>query len=162
MTRRPPWWIAALLLAGIFAAGWTLVSVTPPTSSTSDGGELVTLTLPGETMTRVIRKVTRGRVVTLPGGTKVVRVPVLVIRTDDHTIRVPAHFVKLRRLRRAGGLASSTVGAPLVPVTVTVYLPGSPGPTVTVTSVTTTTEVILSTVTLPLTTGGNPEQEATK
>lgn len=153
--KRPPLWLAVLLLAGFIPLGWTAANAVPPSGSSAAAEYTSTVTLPGGTTT--IRRVTRGRVVTLPGGTRVVRVPLLIVRTDDHVIRVPAHFVKLRRVAGAGGLASSTVGTPLVPVTVTVYLPGEP---VTVTATTTTTEVIVSTVTLPLTDGGTPEQEA--
>lgn len=151
--KRPPTWLAAFLLIALSVSGWSAgqrVGSPPYEAPTS------TNTVTGtDTATRTVRRVVRGRVVTLTGGTKVVRVPLLIVRTDDHVIRVPAHFVRLHRVTAAGGLASSTVGTPLVPVTVTVYVPSPPR---TVTDVTTTTVVILSTITLPLT-GGTPEQE---
>lgn len=155
--RRPPAWLAGLLLAALAASGWSLgqVAGSPPVSSST----LTHTDTSTSTSTRTVKRVTRGKVVTLPGGTQVVKVPVLIVRTDHHTIRVPAHLVPLTRVHTGGG-ASSTVATPTVPVTVTVYLPAEP---VTVTSVTTTTEVILSTITLPaLTDGSTPEQEVTK
>lgn len=154
--KRPPLWLGVTLVAAIAASGWSLGQVAgePPVSSSTLTTRLT------DTDVRTVKRVTRGKVITLPGGTKVVKVPVLIVRTDHHTIRVPAHLVPLKRVYKGGGVASSTVATPTVPVTVTVYLPAEP---VTVTSVTTTTEVILSTITLPqLTDGGTPEQEVTK
>jgi hypothetical protein len=155
--RRPPAWLAAVLVAAIAASGWSLGQVageSPYSSSTA-----TTRLTDTATSVRTIRRVTRGKVVTLPGGTQVVRVPVLIVHTDHHTIRVPAHLVPLKRVHGGGGLATSTVATPTIPVTVTVTVPSPP---TTVTSVTTTTLVSITTITLPaLTVGSTPEQEAT-
>lgn len=141
--RRPPAWLGGIIVAAIAAAGWSgaqVVGSSPYTSTDT----VTTRALSVVTSTRTVRRVVRGHVVTLPGGTRVVHVPVLIVRTDHRTIRVPAQTLPVRG--NGGGLTAA-VDVPVtvtirVPIVSTVYVP------VTVTSVTTTTETILSTTTL--------------
>jgi hypothetical protein len=94
----------------------------------SSPSQAATITLPGHTVvehhTRVIKKVVRGRVVTLKSGSRVVRVPLVVIHNErchptrkHHCVRrvvVPAHTIPLR----AAVVQSVAVATPLVPVTI--------------------------------------------
>jgi hypothetical protein len=101
--------------------------------------------------TRTLHRVTNGRIITLPGGTRVVHVPLLVIHTESRVIRVPAHNIPLK---------NATLAAPLQPVVITIPVMT----TVTLPPVTTTetaTTTIVSTVTIPLTipTPSSPTEE---
>jgi hypothetical protein len=136
--------------AGIAAAGFE-------PGSTSAGIE--TLTRNGTLYrTETVVKKTRGKVITLPGGTKVVHVPTVVIHAHGRRIVVPAHNLPIHRVSRLHGLVTATVAEPMVPVTVTVYVPSEP---VTVTEpASTVTSVETITVTLPLD-PTNPTKEQT-
>lgn len=158
---RPPAWLAAVLLTALITAGWSLgqVAGSDPYATATSTDTLTHTSTDTDTTIRTVKRVTRGRVVTLPGGTEVLRVPTIIVRIKHHKVVVPAHLLPLTR--RPG---ERPIARPAQPVTVTIYLtsPAPPAVTVTETSVTTTTEVIISTITLPLTTtGGDPEQEAT-
>jgi hypothetical protein len=115
----------------------------------SPPSDAATVTLPGHTVvkhhTRIIRKVVRGRVVTLKSGTRVVRVPLVVIHNErchptpsHHCVRrvvVPAHTIPLR----AAVVQSVAVATPLVPVTVVETVTDTQTVTVPVTVTTTAT-----------------------
>jgi hypothetical protein len=147
----------------VLVGGWQLAGAISPTPEFA-----ATIIRSGHTQvvthTRVLKKVVRGRVVTLKGGTRVVRVPLVVIHNlrchptrRHHCVRrvvVPAHTIPLRA---ATVRAAVAVAAPLVPVTVvdtvtdfqTVTLPAVTT-TQTQTDTTTETSVITVTVTVPL------------
>lgn len=148
--RRPPVWIAAVLVLLIVASGWTVaqqIGSSPYATVTAT----IKTRLPGETQTRTIRRVTRGRIITLPSGTKVVHVPLIIIHTDHKIIRVPAHNLPFKRKGPATGGLTAAVAQPVVPVTVTVYVPAEPVTIFqTVTETTTVTDIVPTTVTVPL------------
>jgi hypothetical protein len=146
----------SLPLAPLFAVFVALMAVggaalAQHLPSTRELGAAVTKTSVG-TAYRTVTKVTKGRVITLPGGTQVVHVPAVVIHAKGRRIIVPAHNLKIHRIDRLGGLLNATVAEPLVPVTVTVYVPSEP---VTVTTTETSpaeTAFSTTTVTVPLAT----------
>lgn len=128
----------------------------------------VAVTLPASTRTVthhrivVVRKVVKGRVVRLPSGVRVVRVPRFVVHTvgchrvPDHPcvrrVVVPAQTVRLRKAT----IHSAVATAIAVPVTVTVYVPTTvyqtvtePAVTVTQTDTTTDTQIVTITVSVP-------------
>lgn len=141
----------------IAIGGWNLAKDVANLGSQT--GAVTTITQHGTTLVttdvRTIKRVVHGRVIHLPGDQVVVRVPMIVVHTDHHTIKVPAHTLPLRS-------ASATVALTNVPVTVYVTMPGpTPDPvtvTVTSTATSTTTELVPTTetitVTLPLEEGG--------
>jgi hypothetical protein len=127
-----------------------------------------TTTIP-VTHTRTVKRIVKGKVRTLEGGTRVVDVPRVVVlvrschRTRQHQcarhVVVPAHRIRLR-----AGTVHQLVAtaAPLVPVTVTVFVPTtvyqtvtSPPETFTATETTTETTIVPTTitVTVPLSPG---------
>lgn len=114
------------------------------------------------TETRTVRRVVKGDVITLQGGTRVVHVPLIVVHADHKTIRVPAHNLPIHH--KGGDLQAAIVATPTMPVTVTVYVPTTVYPeAATVTSTVTTTDTtwvpttVTTTITLPLEpTGGLP------
>lgn len=119
LVLRPMVPVFAGLVALISGGGWVLAQHLSTTPLTAES----TLTLPGETGTITIKKVTKGRVITLPGGTKVVHVPAVIIHAKGRRIIVPAHNLKIHRVDRLGGILHATVAEPLIPVTVTVFVP---------------------------------------
>ncbi len=157
---------SSVVILGLTVGGYLLagaISQPPAIASTT--------TLPPHTVvvrhTRVVKKIVRGRVVTLKGGTRVIRVPLVIIHNlkchptrHHHCVRrvvVPAHTIPLRAATPTQ--AATAVAAPLIPVTVYVTVPVSvPGPTTTVTAppvtVTlpqdTTTVFVPTTITVPL------------
>jgi hypothetical protein len=102
------------------------------TSISTAPAKAATITIPARTVivnhTHVLRKVVRGHVVTLKSGTRVIRVPLVVIHNlkchptrHHHCVRrviVPAHSIPLRAT--TAPVAAVAVAAPLVPVTVTI------------------------------------------
>jgi hypothetical protein len=106
----------ALIGVGVFAA----VQKLPAEQA---AGTITTRTLRGDTETRTIRKITEGQIITLPGGIRVIHVPAVVIHAAGRLIRVPAHNLPFRVVGQGGDLSATTVAEPLVPVTVTVYVP---------------------------------------
>ena len=145
-----------LVCIGVSLLGWKGATLASGFGSTTAG--FVTFTKNGTVYRTDVATVTQkvqGRVITLPGGTKVVHVPLVIVHTDHKVIRVPAHNLPIRTVER--GLVAATVAQPLVPVTVTVYVPSAPEVvTSVVTSVSTVTTWIPTTitVTLPLNTTG--------
>lgn len=87
------------------------------------------------THTRTVRRVVRGKIVTVQEQSFVL-VPVVIVHADHHKIRVPKHLLPLRS-------AAATIANPKV--TVTVAIPGPSAAPVTVT----TTVTSVSTETLP-------------
>jgi hypothetical protein len=142
----------AVIAGGMLLGGWQLATAAAPVAASETVTSHGTLY---RTQVRTVKRVTKGRVITLPGGTQVVHVPVIIIHTDHKTIRVPAHNLPFRRVDQGGDVQAATVAEPLVPVTVTVYIPSTP-----VTSVVTTTETVTTwipttiTITVPLDSGG--------
>jgi hypothetical protein len=111
-----------------------------------------TVFAPGSTDTlysvKTVKRVVRGRI--LHRNQKVyILVPLVVVHTDHHTIRVPAHRLPLHD-------ASATIVNPLVTVYVgvptTVFVPT----TVTTTETFVSTLTVPTTITIPLTEGGGP------
>lgn len=155
--RRPPRWLLAALCMLLLAAGASLAATISTDPYASSSSTTLTRTLPGKSTVRTIRRVTKGKVITLPSGRKVVHVPLLIIRTDDHYVRVPAHNLRIKRVSSTSSAVA--VIPPAMPVTVTIYLPGETPPpvTLTVTSVETQTVTIPTTITLPLGTSA-PEE----
>lgn len=147
--RRPPLWLAAILVAGIVASGAALghmIGSDPYAEAATTETSVV-----NHTTTRRVRVVRHrtGRIVTLAGGTRVVLVHRFVVRTATRTITVPEQTLPLT------SSSSSSTGIAVqaavdVPVTVTIYVPQTIYLPTTVTSVATSTETILSTITLPL------------
>jgi hypothetical protein len=137
--------LVAAITAVLAAAGWSVAQHvgSPPVAA----GDTFTRTMTG---VRTVTQATKGRVITLPGGTKVVHVAAVVIHADGKRIIVPAHNIKIHRVARLDGLLSATVALPVVPVTVTAYVPTTSYSTSTVT-VTETSPPVTVTVTLPLT-----------
>lgn len=129
----------AVGLAGVFWFGWGLNNFSPLKSESRLGVE--TIHVPGSVSTQVktVKRVVRGRVIRREHKVYV-WVPVVIVRTDHHVIRVPAHKLPLRS-------ASATVANPLVTVSVavptTVYLPSPP-----VTVTTTVTDLATTTITV--------------
>ena len=146
-------WLAVVLVLLIAGSGWTLAARigSDPYATVTD---TIRTKLPGETRTRVIRRVTKGKVITLPGGRQVVHVPLIVIHTDHKVIRVPAHNLPIKRASPRAHALTASVPKPSSPVFVTVYVPvvSTTTETVTVTSVAldTITQTVTVTDTLPL------------
>jgi hypothetical protein len=146
-----------VIAGGMLLGGWQLATAAAPIPASKT---IIRHGTEYRTRVRTVKRVTRGRVITLPGGTRVVHVPLIIIHTDHKTIRVPAHNLPFRRVAQGGDLQAATVAEPLVPVTVTVYVPSDP---VTVTSVVTTTETVTTwipttiTVPPPETSGPSPD-----
>jgi hypothetical protein len=115
---------------------------------------MVTVTKHGTeyvTTIRTVKRVVHGRVVTLQGGERVVHVPLLIVHTDHKTIRVPAHNLPIHH--KGGDLQAAIVATPLVPVTVTVFIPAEPVTLtsfVTATETQTVTDVVPTTITVTL------------
>jgi hypothetical protein len=148
--RRPPLWIAGILVTGIMAAGASLGNAVGSDPDAASTETLTATDVVDHTTTRKVLRVKRGRVVTLPGGTTIVRVPAFIVRTDHKVVRVPAQTYPLRAASSSGGGLTAAVD---VPVTVTIYIPTVVTVPQTITETTTTTETILSTITLPLDVG---------
>jgi len=96
--------------------------------------------------TRTVRRVLEGRIVHREDRVYVL-VPQIVVRTDDHVIRVPAHRLRLRS-------AAASVAILPASTQVTVYIPVPP---VTVTTTATETQTIIvppttvtTTISLPI------------
>lgn len=117
-------------------------------------------------LTHTLTKRVEGRIVTLPGGTRVIRVPKLRVYTDHVVVKVPAQTLPITRV--AEGLRA----LPKVPVTITIHVPvggGSSVSTVTETLPPSTTTVTLppvtitvpTTVTIPLTDPTTSDQGGT-
>lgn len=144
--RRPPLWLGAILCAAAIASGASLGTAVGSDPNDPSTSTLTTTDSTTATTVRTIRRVTQGKVITLESGVKVVHVPLLIIRTDHHFVRVPAHNLRIRR--GASPQAAVAVIPPQVPVTVTVYLPVTAEP-VTITETQTVHD--LTTVTVPTT-----------
>lgn len=161
--KRPPVWLGALLVALLTAAGWSAAQQVG--QSPYQAADTQTIRVPRvstittrhvRVRTRLVRRVTRGRVITLPGGQRVVHVPLLIVHTRNRVIRVPAHNLPIRSVSPARAVALITRPITVtvtvqVPVTETVTVPTTQTVTVTVTSVATETTTVLSTVTEPIT-----------
>ncbi len=145
-------WLLIMVGAGFVAlGGWHVAEdISHPGAAT-----VVTLTRNGTsyvTETRTVKRVVRGKVHTLPGHQVVVRVPLIVVHTDHHVIKVPAHDVPIKS-------ASAAIAMPNVPVTVYVTVPAEPVTvTSTVVSTVVSTDIVPTTitVTVPLE-GGGPD-----
>lgn len=138
--RRPPIWLFGALVLAVSASGWTLAQSigSSPYATVTD---TIKTRLPG---------VTKGHVVTLPGGRKVVHVPVIIIHTDHKVIRVPAQNLPFKKTGATTRGLTAAVAQPFVPVTLTVYVPTTvyvPVPTTVVTT-TTVTDIVPTTVTV--------------
>lgn len=145
------YWPRSLNAALVGVALALLLWGAPAWVPASGSNGAVTLTRHGTeivTTTRTVERKVRGRIV--HRSEKVfVRVPLIVVHTDDHTIRVPAHLLPISG-------AQATIARPMVTVLVhvptTIYVP------TTVTSVVTVTDTELVpttiTVTVPLEPGG--------
>jgi hypothetical protein len=147
--------VIGLVCAALAGGGYALAGIN--IGSTTAGIE--TLTKNG-TLYRTVTKITKGKVITLPGGTKVVHVPAVVIHARGQIIHVPAHNLKIHRVSRIGDLVSALVAEPMVPVTVTVEVPTTVLVPTTVTETTppvTVTDTI--TVTVPLTETSGPDPD---
>lgn len=132
---RFPKWMVALVPIGMLLVGWGLSERVSPLSAQHNGVE--TVTRHGTRVVTTTRTVTRsvhGHVIR-QNHKVYVQVPLIVVRTDDHIIRVPAHKLPLRS-------AAATVADPLV--TVHVVVPT----TVTATETVTTTDVVPTTITV--------------
>jgi len=153
--RRPPVWLFAVLCLLVAATGWTVAQSigNSPYATVTD---TVKTRLPGETRIRTIKRVTRGRVVTLPGGVRVVHVPLLIVHVDHKVIRIPPHNLPFHRAGPTTHGVTAAVAQPLVPVTVTAYVPTTVFVPTTSTVTTTDTTWVPTTVTttLPLDTSG--------
>jgi hypothetical protein len=144
---RFPIWVAVLLPLGMFLAGHGFASlaarsVARTVVETSYGTRTTT-------ETRFVERKVHGKVI--HRDEKVyVQVPVVIVHTDHHTIRVPRHLLPIRS-------AAATVAYPLVTVRVavptTVFVPTVE--TVTVTS--TATDIVPTTVTTTITLPFNPD-----
>jgi hypothetical protein len=151
---RFPKFLIALLPIGMLIAGWGLADHLSQLGAAQQSAR-ATITRHGtEYVTRVhtVKRVVRGHVHTLPGSQVVVHVPLIVVHTDHHVIKVPAHDVPLKS-------AEAAVALPNMPVTVWVTIPGPAPEPVTVTSTVTVTEQlppVTVTVTLPLQEGDPP------
>ena len=148
---KPPWipipvgFVIGVL--GLFLVGLRLATLAAPTPNTI---AVDTVTHHGTTYltrTETVSRVVKGKVIRLPGDKVVLRVPTIIVHTDNHRILVPAHTVKLPS-------AQAAVAQPNLPVTVTVYMPTTVyAAPVTVTSTVTSTVVVppvTTTVTIPL------------
>jgi hypothetical protein len=165
----------AVLFGGMMIGGYQLATAISQSPSLA-----ATITRPGQTQvvvhTRVVKKVVKGRVVTLKSGQRVIVVPRVVIHNlrchptrHHHCARwivVPAHRVPIP----AAPISAVATAAPLIPVTVTVtdvqtvtqpaVTVTVPGPTTTVTGPTTTdvtTETDTQTITVTITIPSPPE-----
>jgi len=133
---------ATIIAAGALLVGKSAASdVVAPATSVVVQGRTVTDT---RVRVKTVKRVVHGKVV-VKNERVYVRVPVVVVHTDHHTIRVPQHLLPLRS-------AAATVADPQV--TVTVKIPSPPATPVTVTSTVTSTEteisVVTTTISLPL------------
>lgn len=135
---------AFIIMWGHAVGGWSPLH--------ARGVDVVTVTSHGVSVTtrvRTVRRVVHGRVVHVEDKVYVL-VPVIVVHTDHHTIRVPAHRLPIRS-------AAATVADPLVTVRVqvptTVFVP-----TTVTTTVTQTDQLppVTTTITLPLATSSPP------
>lgn len=133
MSRRQKIHAAAFMgvMLTLLGGGWVLAS---QISQSPVAAVAATVTQPAQTIvhthTRVVKKIVRGKVVTLKGGTRVVRVPLVVLRVHNErchpsphhrcvrVVVVPAHTIPLRA---APIRAAVAVAAPLIPITV--YVP---------------------------------------
>jgi hypothetical protein len=142
----------------VFAVGTSMCGL-GVVQAVSPGHTMAAVTLPARTVhqTRVLTKKVRGRVVTLRGGERVVRVPrtVLINRgcylTREYRcvrrVIVPAHVIRLRATSPIAAIATAIPEPTIVYVTVTIPGPTTPLPAVTVTDLQTTTATV--TVTSP-------------
>jgi hypothetical protein len=154
LNRRGPlvfdWFLILGGIVFVAVGGWQLGQDVAQFGGRSDA---VTITRHGTSyVTRVhtVKRVVRGHVHTLPGAQVVVHVPLIVVHTDHHVIKVPAHDVPLKS-------AEAAVALPNMPVTVYVTIPGPAPEPVTVTStVTEQLPPVTVTVTLPLQEGDPP------
>jgi len=118
---------ATIIAAGALLVGKSAASdVAVPATSVVVQGRTVTDT---QVRVKTVKRVVHGKVI-VRNERVYVRVPVVVVHTDHHTIRVPQHLLPLRS-------AAATVADPRV--TVTVEIPGPSSAPVTVTSVVTST-----------------------
>lgn len=137
---------AAIAGAGLFLILWGYAGWTP------DGGTVATVVLPGHERTitevRTVKRIVRGRVVHEQHKVYVL-VPMIRVRTQTHWITVPAHRLRLKNANAAVAVAAE-------PVTVYITVPIDAAPIVVTSTVTeTTTQIVPTTITLPLT-GGDP------
>lgn len=125
------------LLVGFKAVSWTPTPLAPETVVQNGTRTIVS--------TRTVKRVVHGKVVRRDEKVYI-RVPLIVVHTDHHTIKIPAHNLPLRS-------AAATIVNPLVtvyvPVASTVYVPTTVTQTVELPPSTVTT-TIPTTVTLPL------------
>jgi hypothetical protein len=135
--------LAVVMCAGLAILGWQAAANLSNIGIKPAGVETIT-NHAVRTETRTIHSFIHGRVVTLPGGTRVVHVPLLVIHTDTRVIRIPPHNIPLRNASVAEPTHTVTITIP-VTVTQTVQLPP-----VTTTETRTQTETVTSTITIPL------------
>jgi hypothetical protein len=143
---------ATIIAAGALLVGKSAAAdVVAPATQTVVEGHTVT---DYQTRVKTVKRVVHGKVV-VKNERIYVRVPVVVVHTDHHTIRVPQHLLPLRS-------AAATVADPRV--TVTVEVPGSSPEPVTVTSTVTSTDteisVVTTTISLPLDPTPSDQQEA--
>jgi hypothetical protein len=159
---------------GLMLVGWGVgqkVSSSPPAAVTlTRAGSIQTIPV---THTHIVKRVVKGKVRRLRGGTRVVFVPRVVVlvrgchRTQQNRcarhVVVPAHRIRLRRATIHNAVATAAV----LPVTVTIVVPTtvyrtvtSPAQTFTATETTTATstetDVVTVTVTVPIPPGGTP------
>ena len=136
---------ASFIAVGAFVVvGHATVSHIHPTPQTIVEAHTVTDTA---VSTRTVERKVKGRVVRIHDKVYI-HVPVIVVHTDHHVIKVPAHNLPIRS-------AQATVATPLVtvhvPIPTTVYVPTVTTVTDTVTSTDTVTlPAVTITVTLPL------------
>lgn len=125
-------WLVMMIGLGFVAVGGAQLADTVSHLPDEQAAETVTLYRSGSvlTTTRTVERVVQGRIIRLPSDQVVVRVPLIVVRTDDHFIRVPAHNVPLRS-------AAATVATPGLLATITVHVPVTSYETVTSTVTTT-------------------------
>lgn len=139
-----------LIAIGALALGFRAADNIAPTASPA------TIVMPGSTKTevsvRTVKRIVKGRVV-YRDQKVYVRVPLVVVHTDHHTIKVPAHLLPIRS---AAAIVASPLVTVYIPVASTVFVPT----TETVFSTVTTTETVIvpTTITLPLTESGGPDQ----
>lgn len=149
---RFPKFLIGLIPLGMLLVGWGLSDHISPLSAETGA---VTVTSHGVrvvTSTKMVERVVHGKVI--HRADKVyIQVPLIVVHTDHHVVKVPAHKLPLRS-------AAATVANPLVTVQVavptTIYVPTTILSTVT--STVTDLSLVTTTVTasIPLTTTSEP------
>lgn len=146
--RFPIWSAWILIPVGMLLVGWGLNDHSPLSSGTLRRGAM-TVTERGTrqvTTTETVKRVVHGKVIHLPGEQTVLRIPVIIVKTEHHKVVVPAHNVPILS-------AAAVIAHPRVPVTVYVQVPTTvyADPVTTTATVTvTSTEIVPTTVTVTL------------